>query len=631
MPRRAEYRPAVQPTRKPKAPNRIGPRHLTCKSNRKDVTITLDPANYGCSALVAELADEWVSYLSLSNGAAGLAYHYRKSITEFAVYADEHCVSPASLSLANDHPDVAHLASEWWRTIPTGHLAGSVIPAMRARALRGLMKFRAQREDVVVSEGVLRLISAPHGVRAGKSTELDEFSRSEKRALIRAAWDGIRQVEDRLAKGQAMIASAGGHPDQHGWLDAGNLLWALARGELSVADIVAGLPRLSLWPVELSEFASMRTPLRPINFRHQLVAVLVSMLYPRDADLYGFQVLLMDATGRAPEEVSGLDEADVEFTPSGVRLTMTKSRAHLVRHQVFGNCNTENAAVSGRDVAEVVHRLLTVTDRARQDCALEPKPLFLRAAARDQGRVLGITRLGETGARETFTWWTKFHGLDLSAPVDLRRIRKSGKVEKVIATRGVVSDIADDHTVETFKGHYAHGTTVHVISGHVVNQAQRSWFDAAVNGPITLDGAAVEELEDSPALDALGITSDQAGQIIAGELDMGVTSCRDPYDSPYSKQGDLCAVAPLRCLECQNAFVLPSNLPQLLMFSDHLQQLKLRLSPPHFHTVWGQSLTNLHTVLVERTAVEINAARSQIRDETLSLQLPLAARTEFDL
>lgn len=407
MPSRGEHRPALQPTQELKAPGRIGPRQLTAASNGKDVTITLDPADYRCSVLVAELADEWVSYVSLTQGAVGLAYRYRKSITEFAVYAAEHCDSPESLSLATDHPDVAYLASEWWRTLPAGYQAGSVTPAMRARALRGLMKFRAQREDVVVSEGVLRLVSAPHGVRAGKSTELDEFSRKEKQALTGAAWDGIRQVEDRLAQGRAMIASAGGHPDQHGWLDASNLLWALSQVELNVADIVAGMPDLSLWPVELSEFASMRTPVQHNNFRRHLMVVLVSMLYPRDADLFGFLVLLMDATGRAPEEISGLTEGDVEFTPSGVRLTMAKNRAHLVRHQVFGSGDTENA-VSGRDAAEVVRRLLAVTDRARQDCGLESKPLFLRAAASDQGRVLGITRLGVTGSRERFSWWTRW-------------------------------------------------------------------------------------------------------------------------------------------------------------------------------------------------------------------------------
>lgn len=124
---------------------------------------------------------------------------------------------------------LAYLASEWWRTLPAGYRAGSVTPALRARALRGLLKFRAQRDDVVVSEGVLRLVSAPHSVRAGKSTELDEFSRKEKQALIRAAWDGTRRVEDRLAQGREMIASSGGHPDKHGWLDAGNLLWLWPR------------------------------------------------------------------------------------------------------------------------------------------------------------------------------------------------------------------------------------------------------------------------------------------------------------------------------------------------------------------------------------------------------------------
>jgi hypothetical protein len=151
-------------------------------------------------------------------------------------------------------------------------------------------------------------------------------------------------------------------------------------------------------------------------------------------------------------------------------------------------------------------------------------------------------------------------------------------VEKAIAMRGVVSDIADDHTPETFRGHYAHGTTLHVISGQVINHAQQSWLDAALadptterndrdteerrGGPVALDEEAQRELGSSGVLETLtGLTREQAEQLRAGALDMGVTSCRDPFDSPYSKQGDLCVVAPLRCLECTNAFILPSNLP----------------------------------------------------------------------
>ena len=82
---------------------------------------------------------------------------------------------------------------------------------------------------------------------------------------------------------------------------------------------------------------------------------------------------------------------------------------------------------------------------------------------------------------------------------------------------------------------------------------------------------------------------------------MGLTQCSDPHNSPYGRPGELCPVAPLRCLECRNAWVLPSHLPQLLLFADHLDRLRLRLSPQHFAQLWGQSHANLQAVLAERT------------------------------
>ncbi|MEU1854192.1 hypothetical protein ABZ499_34280 [Streptomyces sp. NPDC019990] len=48
---------------------------------------------------------------------------------------------------------------------------------------------------------------------------------------------------------------------------------------------------------------------------------------------------------------------------------------------------------------------------------------------------------------------------------DIRRLRKPSKVEKAITCKGRVSDIADDHSVQTFHRHYAHGTTWRVIAG----------------------------------------------------------------------------------------------------------------------------------------------------------------------
>lgn len=146
-------------------------------------------------------------------------------------------------------------------------------------------------------------------------------------------------------------------------------------------------------------------------------------------------------------------------------------------------------------------------------------------------------------------------GLQLSGPADIRRLRKSGKVEKALAYRGRVSDIADDHSVEVFHGHYAHGTTLKVIAGHMITSAQQRWFDEALAGPTVLTPDAEHALNTTTATTAttaasaaktVGLTRRQVTQLRDGALDMGVSACRDPFDSPFRKAGDLCPVAPLR-------------------------------------------------------------------------------------
>jgi hypothetical protein len=83
-------------------------------------------------------------------------------------------------------------------------------------------------------------------------------------------------------------------------------------------------------------------------------------------------------------------------------------------------------------------------------------------------------------------------------------------------------------------------------------------------------------------------------------------------------------------LECRNAFVLPSNLPQLLLFASHLERLQLRLTPQHFHALWGQSRVNVLAAINARTDAELAQARQQITDQGLTLHLPLGTQVEFD-
>ncbi|MEE6262611.1 hypothetical protein [Plantactinospora sonchi] len=228
-----------------------------------------------------------------------------------------------------------------------------------------------------------------------------------------------------------------------------------------------------------------------------------------------------------------------------------------------------------------------------------------------------------------FAHWLRLQGITVSGSADIRRLRKSTKVEKAIAFGGRISDVADDHSEQTFRSHYAHGTTLRVIAGDVITTAQRRWLDAALAGPMVLDEEATRSLDDPGSAAALGLEPADIEALRTGELNMGVTDCSDPFASP---------VRPSRATLPGGAAALPGMPqrvraafePQLLLFAEHLAHLALRLTPTRFHALWGQSRANLLEVLRSRTDAEPRDARRQIAEDGIVLQLPLASRAEFD-
>lgn len=632
MPRKGEFaRSWVQPPDVGPPPSRIGPRVVQAPANatRPAGVIVVDPSAFGCAGLVAELADEWMSYARLTGSKRLTLGDYRTAILRFATWLDRHADSPQALTLAAGDPDLAALLREWARQLPAAFLPGSPRPAQLIENIRALIRLRAQREDVVVNDGIRRLLVGPPLVRRGRTQELDEFTRQERKALVRAAWADVRVLKDRLARGAALLRDADGDPFTFG-PSLANLLWAIAHDAECLPRFNELLPLFPAWPQPLLELVDLRgRRVRPNTAIWQLGAALAGLLFPRVEDLQAFRVLLVSATGHAPEELTALTEQDVEFTDGGVRLTLTKMRARQIRYRMFRTRETVAHDAHGPvDTAEVLRLLTAAGQRARNALGQQPAPLFTCASVWHSGQLR--LRTFNSGGQGHFGDWVRDRGLTISGRLDLRRMRKTVKVEKAVALRGSISDLADDHTAETFWGHYAHGTTLHLISAQAITTAQRTWFGRAVDGPVVLDEPATAHLDDDRALDALGLTREQVEQLRDGEMDMGVTDCRSPFSSPYTKPGELCSVAPLRCLECRNAIILPSNLPQLLLFADHLAGLRKRLPPPAFHAAWGQSEANLHAVLAEWSPAEIDAARRRIDQGRLRLQLPLAAFTEFD-
>jgi hypothetical protein len=180
-------------------------------------------------------------------------------------------------------------------------------------------------------------------VPKGESTELDEFARKDKLALVRAAWTAVVALEKRLAAGWD-TAARGRHPDDGCWMSVPDLLWGLAHAAITPRDINRHLPVVRLWPSELVGHVTRPDGTMPHLAKQALNCWLVGQLWPTSLDLHAFRILLMDATGHAPEEISGLGENDVEFVPGGVRLTLVKLRARRRSHRSFKDTSPSEIA-----------------------------------------------------------------------------------------------------------------------------------------------------------------------------------------------------------------------------------------------------------------------------------------------
>ncbi|MGB8942156.1 MAG: hypothetical protein WCD21_18230 [Streptomyces sp.] len=602
--------------------------------------LAVDPSEYNCSLLAAQLADEWVEYVA-ATGMTGQTKVYAQAIDRLCQYVDTHQGKAAAKASLAD-PDLFKSLVGWELSLPEKYAEGSTRPRLISGALRTLIVRRDDHHERRVAPEVARLARGPALIDWGETTERDEFTRQEKRALVRAAWKSAHATRTRLRDGWA-LAEQGRHPAEGSWTSIADLLWGLSRDEITVDDIRRNLPLPRQWPAELQVLAAGGSRLVPNLARFQLCCRLVLQLYPAARDLHAFRVLLMDTTGHASEEVTSFGESEVEFLPKGIRLTLRKNRAGLLRHRAFRDRPAAEAPAAEdddgniivnwprREASEVVRQLIEVTERVRSRAPHVTDTLFVSVSVRGSfTAVFGRWNPQVSGA--SFGDWLDVMGVEIEGDRNIGRMRKSVKVEKAIVSEGRISDAADDHTEETFAGHYAQGTTLRIMSGRTITTAQQHWLDQAlarVDGPTVITPGDDEDAGRDQMQEA-GLSSEEADAIMAGQLDMGVSHCRNPYESPFSPPGELCAVAPLRCLECRNAWILPSNLPQLLLFEDHLKRLRIRLAPPVFTRLWGQSWVNLRAVLTDRTAEEIVQARKHIDAGEAVLDLPLNATTEFD-
>jgi hypothetical protein len=406
VPRRGEYKggfPAVSP--KVPEPTRIGPRQVTgLDAQGRPSAVVFNPADHACSTLAGELADEWVELAAASTLGLASCRGYRTAIRSFCAHVDATLDQPHSASLARPVPDLHQAVTEWIRILPASFPAGSTQPYVFARQLRMLVSRRAAHPERDVAGHLHRWVQGSVGLRRPRSEEVDEFTRADKKKLIQTAWTDRFAVEARIKTGWE-LATSGCDPNLGGWDEPRNLLWALSRSTVTCQDIDRRLPVVAQWPPALR--ALVPEGVLAWHARGYLLRQLVRMLYPSDMDLHSYRILLMAATGRAPEEVVMLTEDDLEFGPDSVLIDFTKNRARTVQRRSY-------AIEPSKD-----HRVLHPGTAAPRPPAGRPRRHRARPAVPARGRRPSPLRADGAGVRRQ---WAR-HPVPRMAPAPPGRHR----------------------------------------------------------------------------------------------------------------------------------------------------------------------------------------------------------------
>ena len=242
---------------------------------------------------------------------------------------------------------------------------------------------------------------------------------------------------------------------------------------------------------------------------------------------------------------------------------------------------------------------------------------------------LRLARWNYNLPRSRLCHWLAAADVLVDAPPDIRRLRKSTKVEKALAFGGRIADVANDHHEEVFRGHYAARHHPGIMSGQVITTAQDHWFAKAVDGPTVLtDSTDVLNAPEQAA--GLGLSPQQAEDIRQAGTGHGVVAMRGSTQL---------ALRPGRAAVSGGA-VAVSGMPQRLGAAEQpapvaavrrpSRQVAVSAVPAAFRPVAGTKPANLQAVLADRTDEEKASARKHIDAGEAFLHLPLAASVEFD-
>lgn len=565
---------------------------LSWEINTRVYTASINPEKFNSKTLIAQLGEAWKEYYR----SAGTGYRASlagttaiKSVARFL--ADS---SDRFLTLESDDPQVVQRLVAWERHMIRTSEVGSHTPRRNGVTVRKIVSYYLASKSLAAPR-IEHWAESPalQYFEEDSRQPLDEFSNAERISIERACREIVRSSESLLRLGEKLIA-VGKDPRHHGWDDLPNLLWGLRH--LPMSSLPRKTPTVALmnsaWKNLLRvapEAASYckSVPGNPI----------FGMVVPNSLVLTAMRVLIHLRTDLTPEETLGLRRDQVIIEEQYVRLQTTKNRAHKVRYRTLDRTSPRAAGWKPGDVFVRAAEAMRISRAVCGDAQSFWIGSMQKFSQHPQSR-FGVYPPWLTpltgGARYNLHQVINFSGIDISAPHDLRRCRKTAKSAKAVLVGTLNGAAGGDHSVEVFRNHYAQSTTVQTIAAHTVLDTQLRVMDKV--GPKFI-------ASESSTLAASGGSGDvvQAAKTMTQESsldkELSLTACADPMSPPHKTQRELCMEAPNYCLACSNAIIFKDHLPRLLEYQRQLKILAKEISPSQFQAQYGQQQRNLEVIL----------------------------------
>lgn len=599
-------------------PSRLSPfiaREVVVTHHGHRVTVSHKPSDYPWQGLGCQLIDTLMNRAIADDLAKDTLRMYTKVIRDFCVFMGQRDgVSPHGLEASGD--GISEGVYAWSNHLRRHHTRQSKVPNRYLSALCLLIRDYAGAGHEVGSTTLARANAGsliPRG-RDGENA-LPPFSNRERLLIRDAARQQVRQLESRLSLGASLLDDAP-HPVHEKFPAVRSMLKALMSG----SELPFGESSLAaiLWPPETLELGYKdKTSVRRTALRR-----LSSLLGPLRGELQGLRILLMQASGWAPEEIHDLLISETTELSTGRVYTRRKARAGYIKEQHIPN------GKSGQwDFNALIDRLLRVTTTLRL-LANEPTRdwYFLTVSGESGVPVVGVASFHSV--QSTFSSWVTQNGLDLTEPFDIRRVRKTVRTIKTMQAATLEDAAGDEHTTSTYIRHYVPSSTTKILSAHILRTAQNEVLSSVRDAGPTLVASAAREAAGASDLPA-AIIAAASKEDVASDVDKALlpVTCRDEFDSPFGEKGGICPTMAALCMVCPNAFIFEDHIPRIAAYEKILDRYQLELAPSEFLDRYGHAKANVTNVMAAMDPQIVAKARTNA--DTGLLKLPISMKVSL--